>query len=129
MFERYIYAPTRHRVTHIIRMFCEQTGLPNMVGAIDGTHIPLASKSQRGLTPMPCDFFQMKKFHNMLSQAVCNSKRIFWNFCVGQPGRKHDVAQFAWSGIYAQLRSRDVLSELVFGIGAVEAWPFGDSLS
>ena len=66
LFRRYIHAPTGHRVTDTIRKFREKTGLPNVVGAIDGTHIHLSSKHARGLTPMPCDFFNRKKFHSVL---------------------------------------------------------------
>ena len=61
LFGRYIHAPIGHRLTDTIRKFREKTGLPNVVGAIDGTHIPLSTKPQRGLTPMPCDFFNRKK--------------------------------------------------------------------
>ena len=51
--------------------------MPNVVGAIDGTHIPLSSRPQRGLTLMPSDFFNKKKFHSVLLQAVCDSERFF----------------------------------------------------
>jgi hypothetical protein len=95
LFGRYIHAPTGHRLTNTIRKFREKTGLPNVVGAIDGTHIHLSSKPARGLTPMSCDFFNRKKFHSVLLQAVCNSERFFWNVCAGQPGGVHDAAQFA----------------------------------
>ena len=91
LFGRYIHAPTRHRLTDIIRKFRDITGLPNVVGIIDGTHIPLSCKPQRGLTPMPFDFFNRKKFHSVLSQDVCDSERFFWNVCVGQPGGIHDT--------------------------------------
>jgi hypothetical protein len=95
LFGRYIHAPTGHRLTSTIRKFREKIGLPNVVGAIDGTHILLSSKPARGLTPMPCDFFNRKKFHSMLLQAVCDSERFFWNVCAGQPEGVHDAAQFA----------------------------------
>ncbi len=81
LFGRYIHAPIGHRLTDTIRKFREKTGLPNVVGAIDGTHIPLSTKPQWGLTPMPCDFFNRKKFHSILLQAVCDSERFFWNVC------------------------------------------------
>ena len=71
-----------------------------MVGAIDGIHIPLSSRPQRGLTPMLSDFFNRKKFHSVLLQAVCNSERFFWNVYAGQPGGVHDAGQFSWSKIY-----------------------------
>ena len=39
-------------------------------------------------------------------------------------GGVHDHAQFAWSGLYAQLRKRDILPELVLEIGGVEVRPY-----
>ena len=129
LFGRYIHAPTRHRLTDIIRKFRDITGLPNVVGIIDGTHIPLSCKPQRGLTPMPFDFFNRKKFHSVLSQGVCDSERFFWNVCVRQPGGIHDTTQFAWSSLYVQFRRREILVDPVLEIGGVEVRPYllGDS--
>jgi hypothetical protein len=70
LFGRYINAPTGLKLIDTIREFCDITGLPNVVGAIDGTHILLSCKPHRGLTPMPCDFFNKKKFHSVLLQVV-----------------------------------------------------------
>ena len=70
------------------------------MGAIDGTHIPLSSRPQRNLTPMPSDFFNREKIHSVLLQAVCDLERIFRNVCIGQPCKVYDVGQFAWSKIY-----------------------------
>ena len=38
LFGRYIHAPTRHRLANTIRKFRDNTGLPNVVGVIHGTH-------------------------------------------------------------------------------------------
>ena len=77
LFGTYIHAPRGKILADTIRKFPDITGLPNVVGAIDGTHIPLSSRPQRGLTPMPSDFFNRKKFHSVLLQAVCDSERFF----------------------------------------------------
>ena len=129
LFRRYIHTPTGHRLTDTIRKFCDIIGLPNIVGAIDGTHIPLSCKPQRGLTPMPCNFFNRKKFHSVLLQAVCDSERFFWNVCARQPRGIHDAVQFAWSGLYAQLRRQNILADPILEIGGVEVRPYllGDS--
>ena len=65
-----------------------------------------------------------KKIHSVLLQVVCNSERFFWNVCAEQLGGVHDVAQFAWSGLYTQLQRRDTLSESVWEIGGVEVRPY-----
>ena len=129
LFGTYIHAPRGHRLVDTIRKFRDITSLPNVVGAIDGTHILLSSRPQRDLTPMPSDFFNRKKFHSVLLQVVCDSERFFWNVCVGQSGGVHDAAQFAWSKIYTQLRRHEILPELVMEIGGIEVRPYllGDS--
>ena len=81
LFGRYIHTPTGHRLTDSIRKFRDITGLPNVMGAIDGTHIRLSCKPQRGLTLMPCDFFNRKFFYSVLLQVVCDLERYFWNLC------------------------------------------------
>ena len=82
LFGRYIYAFTRHKLHDTIRKFHDITSLPNVMGAIDGTHISLSYKPQWDVTPMSCDFFNKKKFHSVLLQAVCNSERFFFGMIV-----------------------------------------------
>ena len=41
IFFHFIYTPHGDRLQSIIESFRNLTGLPNIVGAIDGTHIPL----------------------------------------------------------------------------------------
>ena len=100
LFGTYIQAPRGHRLADIVQKFRDIISLLNVVVAIDGTHIPLSSRPQRGLIPMPFDFFNRKKFHSVLLQAVCDSERFSWNVCAEQPSRIHDVGQFVWSKIY-----------------------------
>ena len=57
LFGTHIHEPRGHSLMDTICNLRDHTGLPNVVGAIDGTHIPLSTRPQRGLTPMPCDFF------------------------------------------------------------------------
>jgi hypothetical protein len=35
-------------------------------------------------------FFNRKRFHNIVLQAMCDVDKIFWNVCVGQPRAIHD---------------------------------------
>lgn len=129
LFTTYIHAPTGDRLQDIIDMFRDVTGLPNICGSIDGTHIPLTRRPSSSITPWSSDFFNRKKFHSVVLQAVCDMNKIFWNVCVGQPGGVHDAAQFRWSSLYQELRSRTILSEPVIEVRGVHIQPYliGDS--
>ena len=94
LFTTYIHTPTRNRLHDIMERFRNSTGLPNICGAIDGTHISLARCPCSDLTPMASDFLNRKKFHSVVLHRVCDMDRIFWNVCAGHLGGVHDAGQF-----------------------------------
>jgi hypothetical protein len=51
--------------------------LPNICGAIDGTHIPLADHPNRRVTLAASDFFNKKKFHSIVLPGICDANKIF----------------------------------------------------
>jgi hypothetical protein len=55
----------------------------NICGAIDGTHIPLASFPNKRVTLAASDFFNRKKIHKIMMQAICDAEKRFWNVYVG----------------------------------------------
>ena len=57
LFFQFIHTPQGDRLQNIIESFRDITGLPNIVGAIDGSHIPLSTRPNRWYIPMPSDFF------------------------------------------------------------------------
>jgi hypothetical protein len=57
LFEKYIHAPTGHKIIDIIHKFHDIIGLPNVADVMYDTHIILSTKSQRDLISMFCDFF------------------------------------------------------------------------
>jgi hypothetical protein len=90
LFSECISIPIGARLEGIIGEFREITRLPNICGAIDGTHIPLADHPNWRVTLVHGDFFNRKKFHSIVLQVVCDANKLFWIVCVGQPGGVHD---------------------------------------
>ena len=129
LFGTYIHAPRGHILMDTIRKFRDLTGLPNVVGAIDGTYILLSTGPQRGLILMLCDFFNKKNFHSVLLQAMCVVEGFFGNVCVRQPRGVHGAAQFSWLKIYTGLKIQEIFPELFLEIGGLEVglYLFGDS--
>ena len=77
IFHHFIHTPTGDRLQGIIKKFKDITRLPNIPGTIDETHIPLTCRPTRQFTPMPSDFYNRKRFHNIILQGVCDADRIF----------------------------------------------------
>jgi len=46
--------------------------------------------SKQEITLVIGDLFNMKEFHSIVLQVVCDLNKIFWNICVGQPRGVHD---------------------------------------
>ena len=94
LFTTYIHTPIGNRLHDIMERFRNSTQLPNICGAIDGIHIPVARRPRSDLIPMASNFFNRKKFHSIILQGICDMDRIFWNVCARQPGGVHDAGQF-----------------------------------
>jgi hypothetical protein len=73
---------------------------------------------------MAQDFYNRKHFHSIVLQAVCDTNRIFWNVCAGQPGGVHDAGQFAVSSLATQLSRRQILAESIIHLSGMEIQPY-----
>ena len=62
---------------------------PGVVGAIDSTHIRIKPPSGHSN-----DYFNRKKFHSVILQAVCREDKQFTDLFCGWPGRVHDARVF-----------------------------------
>jgi hypothetical protein len=66
LFDKYIKTPTRNCLLHIVQQFENLTILPNICGAIDGTHIPLVDRPNRKYIIAVVDCYNRKRFHNIV---------------------------------------------------------------
>lgn len=60
-------------------------GIPNVIGAIDSSHIRIAAPKE-----FKSDFFNRKQFYSIHLQAVVDDRKKFIDLCVGEPGSMHD---------------------------------------
>ncbi len=109
LFNKYINIPSNDYLQKIIDCFHDLIGLLNICGAINGIHIPLTSFLNKKMTFAVSDFFNTKKNHTIVMQAICDANKKFQNVCVDQPGGIHDNGQFKMSNDYRQLRNREIL--------------------
>ena len=122
LFGTYIHAPRGHILMDTIRKFRDLTGLPNVVGAIDGTYILLSTGPQRVLILMLCDFFNRKNFHSVLLQATCVVEGFFWEcVCKTTSWSTWCCSVFLAKNLYRIEDTRD-FSRAIFGDWWTRSW-------
>ncbi|CAG2223980.1 unnamed protein product [Mytilus edulis] len=88
MMGRIITWPTQNELPDVAQRFNDmgQYQFPGVIGAIDGTHIPIEAPREN-----PQAYFNRKKFHSVILQAVCKDNLEIIDINVGWPGRVHDA--------------------------------------
>lgn len=110
----------------VIRRFSDNNlfNIPQIVGAIDGSHIPIkASKYNRE------SYFNRKHFYSMNLQAVVGFDGRFLDISAGFPGSIHDVRVLRMSGLYGRVLKNDILQGPYVNLNGLAVGPLivGDS--
>lgn len=85
--QKFVIWPTD--VQNVNDEFEQKRNFPGVIGAIDSTHICI--KPPHGHAT---DYFNRKKFHSIILQAVCRGDKRFTDVFCGWPGRVHDARVF-----------------------------------
>ena len=102
----YIKFPkTQSDIKKCIDSFSGKTELPNVVGAIDGTHVAITKPESESAV----DYFSRKQVHTIVNQAVCDGNLIFISVDAGYPGSIHDSRMLEHSWIFDAAEERGVL--------------------
>ncbi|XP_014866284.1 PREDICTED: putative nuclease HARBI1 [Poecilia mexicana] len=119
-----IKIPSAERFEEIAAYFENRWGLPQCVGAIDGSHIPIIAP-----TTYHCDFFNRKGWHSLILQGVVDGKGLFWNICVGMPGTLHDARVLRLSSLWELATHGNLFPPHTKEIGTVKVgyYVIGDS--
>ncbi|XP_017487762.1 PREDICTED: putative nuclease HARBI1 [Rhagoletis zephyria] len=91
----YLYFPKLEEAKTIAIAFQKITNIPNIIGAIDGTHIPILPPSD-GYQ----DYVNRKGWPSIVMQAVVDNNYIFRDVSIKFPGSTHDATVFRESGLY-----------------------------
>ena len=111
-------------VTDTTAQFLNRFGFPQVIGCIDGTHIPVKQPSGNAH-----DYMSYKLFYSINCQAICNAFGQFLNVEIKWPGSVHDARVFANSEIqksFSEKRFALFYRELIPGEEAVSQLLIGD---
>ncbi|CAB5377136.1 unnamed protein product [Rhizophagus irregularis] len=93
--EKIVFPNTESEINEITNGFKGTGRIPNVIGAIDGSHIPIKAPHL-----FPIDYFNRKGFYSIVLQAVVDHKKSFLDICVGWPGSTHDSRILVNSNLY-----------------------------
>lgn len=94
--------PTGHQVQRTINGFQQLKRFPRVLGAVDGSHIPIRSPTEHQK-----NYINRKGFHSIILHAVCDAKTHFLDVYCGWPGSVHDARVLKNSSLYALANSAD----------------------
>ena len=102
---RFFHLPEGDNARNTIQKFEEQRGFPGVLGAINGSHIPIEAPIKD-----PEQYINRKGFHSLQLQVVCDMEMMFIDVFCGFPGSVHDARVFRNSPLFIDAeRNRDQL--------------------
>ena len=123
--DEYIHFPeTVAETAASIQTFRDLSRLPNIVGAIDGTHIRINAPRESAV-----DYFSRYQQYDFGIQAVADGNLLFLDFSAGFPGSMHDARMLRNSTLYQRAEQGDILTGPVVDVNGHEIGPYllGDS--
>lgn len=107
-----------------IDTFTTKSNLPNIVGAIDGTHIHI-----KGPKDSAVDYFSRYQQYDFVIQAIADGKGLFLDFAAGYPGSMHDARVLRNSNIFDRAERGQILQGPFIRIDNFDIGPYlvGDS--
>lgn len=86
---RFIKWPKGQNAVNVMERFQQSCGFPNIIGAIDGTHVKIRAPVKDSNS-----YINRKVYHSINVQVVCDSRSLFTHCYAGQAGSVHDARVF-----------------------------------
>lgn len=121
---KHIQFPTSEMLRETVQGFEQAWKVPQCVGAIDGSHIPILAPADNHT-----DYYNRKGWYSMLDQGTVDYKYCFTDINVGWPGNVHDARVLVNSMLYKKGVNGTLMSESsrAIGSGQVPLYSIGDS--
>lgn len=99
-----------HEVRQTKEKFYRKRNFPGVIGAIDGTHIPITAPD------VDEDIYVNRKNYNYLNlQVVCNADNLILDYCNRFPGSTHDAYIWHNSTICRRFQDREFGNSYLIG--------------
>lgn len=103
LWDETIYFPVDSREIQTIKQAFYNIGkFPNVIGCIDGTHIPILKPNE-----YEWQYLNRKLYHSINVQAVCDYKGKFINMVVKHPGSAHDSFILQDSSLWTHMENNE----------------------
>ncbi|KAL2084547.1 hypothetical protein ACEWY4_020065 [Coilia grayii] len=96
-----IKTPVASTLREMADYFENRWGLPQCVGAIDGSHIPILAPQE-----YHTEYFNRKGWYSIILHAVIDGKGLFWDVFAGLPGSMHDARVLRKLGLWNMAEQR-----------------------
>lgn len=111
MLPTHIQSPSHRRLEEIISDFQTLTLMPNVCGALDGTHIKLHYKPRDA--QLASQYMCRHRFYSILLQGICDAQKVFWDVSINAPGGTDDATHWRTSAIFQKMQRREVIASPV----------------
>ena len=119
LLRKFISWPTPAIMDRYAQEFQDLHQIPYVVGAVDGSHIPIVAPNLHA-----ADYYNRKGFHSILLQGVVSAKCLFWDFDIGWAGSMHDTNLWARTEIGQHCESGKLSPYCLVGDAAYPCRPW-----
>ena len=81
--------------------------VPQVLGALDGTNIPIVAPNVDGKT----DYFSQKQRYTISTEGLFGSNLVFLDVATGFPGSCHNARNFRNTSLYTQAENGKILTK------------------
>lgn len=114
---KYVRFPGNHREIEIKKEGFREKGMPDVIGIVDGTHIPIIAPPKTDLEHHPRHFRSHKRFYSINVEAVCDSSLQFLAVNAKYPGACHDANIWASSLVRRYLQQHWMAEQPMYLLG------------
>ncbi|KAL5790746.1 hypothetical protein ACOSQ2_005634 [Xanthoceras sorbifolium] len=125
LYPEFIKIPiSRRRLIETTQGFEELTSLPNICGAIDGSHIKISNAQLKRIPAHQNQYRCKYGYNSVLLQVVADHRKIFWDVCVKASGGTEDSEHFRDSLLYNRLISGDIVWDKAINVRGQHVRPY-----